>query len=382
MSSSGPNSDPPAFPAVWIEHLLRNVPAYGRLSAADRDTLQHLVLAFLKEKRFEGCGGLEITDEIRVTIAGQACLLLLNLNARFSKLRSILVYPDTFVPKRVWSYAHDGVGDPGTGTLGESWSQGAVVLSWRSVLEGAADPTDGRNLVLHEFAHQLDQEDGSADGIPLLRRRSPFRVWADVLRQEHAALAAAVERGDETVLDSYGATNRAEFFAVATETFFERPHELSEQHPAVYEMLRRYYGQDPAGAGARDVGSRITAGAGGSESWTWSFRLQIAAVVLVLLVLYGAMVHVRTGGGPWLTNEPGVRVIGYPPSQSCAVDAETGMMHGRVVSILGRDREVVGYRVQRSVSTYRGQPAGIMASHDVRAEGVRLIACSGAIHGR
>jgi MtfA peptidase len=363
------------FPAEWIADLERNVPAYLRLSAEQRERLQQRILAFLAEKHFEGCGGLELTDEIRVTIAAQACLLLLNLDARFSKLRSILVYPDTFVGRRTWIHEHFSGSDPSTATLGESWTQGAVVLSWSSVLAGAADPEDGSNVVLHEFAHQLDQEDGTANGIPLLRGRSAFGVWADVLRHEHAALEKAVERGDDTLLDGYGAKNRAEFFAVATEFFFERPRELSERHPAVYEQLRRFYGQDPAGVGAREVTSRATAGIG-TERWGWRFYLQVGAILAAVAAFSIFMVHRQNPStGPWLTPQPGVSIIGYPPPERCAVDLADGRVQGRVVAILGDGERVVGYRVQRNLGRPRQQPGGSLASHDVYAEAVNLVPC-------
>lgn len=240
------------LPDAWRRHIDQNVPYAGALSPRDREELERQISIFVAEKRFEGCGGLVLTDEMRVTIAAQACLLTLRLDADYyPKLRTILVYPSTFVPKRpslrpAWMEDREP-----TATLGESWVWGIVILSWDSVLAGAGDVQDGRNVVLHEFAHQLDQEDGAGDGVPFLPRSSNYSTWARVLQDHFSDLVEATNRGQRHVLDSYGATNPAEFFAVATETFFEKPRQLLNSSPALYDELRRYYGQDPA-AGASD----------------------------------------------------------------------------------------------------------------------------------
>jgi Mlc titration factor MtfA (ptsG expression regulator) len=188
---------------------------------------------------FEACGGLEeVTEEMRLVIASQACLLLLESGYKdFGLLRSILIYPDAYVVR-------DEFGTEDV-HLGESWETGSVVLSWRNVAEGARDPEDGLNVVLHEFAHQLDQADGGADGVPILKRRGEYREWAEVFTACYDLLCKRVNRGERTVLDDYGATNPAEFFAVATETFFEEPGQLKRAHRDVYEALQRFYGLDP-----------------------------------------------------------------------------------------------------------------------------------------
>jgi Mlc titration factor MtfA (ptsG expression regulator) len=220
---------------------------YATLSSEEQAELRALIQVFVAEKSWEAHGGLEMTDEIRVTVAAQACLLLLRLDADFyPRLRSILVYPSSYVPQRVERWAHGHLEPPPAVHLGESWSSGVVVLAWDSVRAGAADAGDGSNVVFHEFAHQLDQEAGSSDGVPLLEHPSTYRAWGRVLEQELARLRTDTERGRPSVLDEYGATDRAEFFAVATEAFFERPHALRERHPALYEELRRFFGQDPA----------------------------------------------------------------------------------------------------------------------------------------
>jgi len=237
------------FPPAWLAIIERDVPMYARLSLEDRAELLRRVLVFLAEKNFEGAGGLEMTDEIRVTIAAQACILLLRLDEDeyYPRLRSIVVYPSAYrVPReqREGAVIHEGEAVH----LGESWQHGAVVLAWNSARRGAADPRDGQNVILHEFAHQLDQEDGAADGTPELERWAFYAPWARVLSEHYLGLRRAARGGGRTVLDKYGATNEAEFFAVATEVFFERPALLRSRHPELYEELSRYFGQDPAEA--------------------------------------------------------------------------------------------------------------------------------------
>jgi Mlc titration factor MtfA (ptsG expression regulator) len=235
------------FPPAWRSILERNVPYYGLLPEADRRALRDLVRIFIAENTFEGCGGLELTDEIRVSIAAQACILLLHRGVdRYRTLRTILVYPHTYVVERGRRQPDGTVIEGPQPRHGESWHHGAVVLSWHEVKRGAADIDDGRNVVFHEFAHQLDNESGAAEGAPALGPRSRYLAWARVLGREYAELTEAVDRHRPTVLDAYGATSPAEFFAVATESFFERPRELRDRHSELYEELRRFYGQDPA----------------------------------------------------------------------------------------------------------------------------------------
>ncbi len=234
------------FPPAWREILERNVPLVGRLSTQQRRRLETAVQRFLLDMSFEGCGGLEIDDEIRVTIAGQACLLALGRDEKpFPKLRSILVYPSTYSSEDVRHVEGGFVEEGEQSRLGESWHQGYVVLAWDAVLHGAADVGDGHNVVLHEFAHQLDQEDGVADGVPLFEHPLRYGQWARVLERDFEKLVARSRYGTHSVLDAYGATNKAEFFAVATETFFEKPHALRRRYPELYELLREFFQLEP-----------------------------------------------------------------------------------------------------------------------------------------
>ncbi len=244
------------FPETWLGWIQQNVPIYEQMPEADKRELRGHVQVFLAEKRFEGCGGLEITDEIRVTIAAQACVLLVRRPMDyFPKLRSILVYPAAFTASATSVVDGNIVAEGPLHRLGESWTTGSVVLSWNAVERGASHLHDGQNVVFHEFAHQLDQEDGAGDGAPLLGKRGDFTLterrslyvsWARVMQDAFDQLQFRVRHGKKTLLDDYGATNPAEFFAVATETFFEKPRLLKKRHPELYDELSRYYHQDPA----------------------------------------------------------------------------------------------------------------------------------------
>jgi hypothetical protein len=235
------------FPAEWIAILERNVPLYPRLPPEDQRELQGHIQVFLAEKRFEGVAGLGITDEIKVTVAAHACILLLHRKTNYYPgLFSIIVYPHAYIARRA---ERDALGIMVEGPevrLGESWPRGTLVLSWDAAQAGATDVHDCHNIMFHEFAHQLDAEDGSMEGAPALPKRSMYRTWARTLGREYERLRLDVARGHATVLDPYGAQSPAEFFAVATECFFTDPRRLRERHPELYEELRRYFNQDPA----------------------------------------------------------------------------------------------------------------------------------------
>jgi MtfA peptidase len=235
------------FPAAWDGILARNFPLDSRLPDGDRRELRNRIRIFLLEKRFEGVGGLQLTDEIRVTVAAQACLLLLHRGEDdYSRLSTILVYPAAYRARTQEHGEYGMVTEIDQVRLGEAWNAETVVLSWDDVRHGAVAEHDGRNVVIHEFAHQLDMEDRDANGAPALDDPSMYAVWARVLGREYERLKDAVDRHEATLLDAYGTTSPAEFFAVATETFFEEPIKLRNQHADLYEQLRTFYGQDPA----------------------------------------------------------------------------------------------------------------------------------------
>ncbi|MDJ0734182.1 MAG: zinc-dependent peptidase [Nostocaceae cyanobacterium] len=235
-----------SFSPLWKSIVENNLPIYTSLSSEERRRLQGHIQVFLAEKQFIGCQGLQVTEEMKVIVAAVACLLLLNERDKyFPKLRSILVYPGVYFVKETVATGYYVVEERRTARLGESWSRDQVVLSWEQVEQDTKNWQDGHNVVLHEFAHQLDQEDGQAEGVPILKSKSDYQIWAQVMTAEYQQFCDDVHRGIKTVIDSYGATNPAEFFAVATETFFEKPQQLLRKHRDLYELLRGYYQVNP-----------------------------------------------------------------------------------------------------------------------------------------
>jgi len=261
------------FPPAWRNILRRRVSFYRQLPADLQLQLRRRILEFLAEKPFLGCAGLVLTDEMRVTIAAQACLLRLNRpGPLFPELRQVLVYPGAFLVDRVHAAPGGVLREERRALAGESWQQGQVILSWQDVLDGASVPDDGHNVVLHEFAHQLDQETGAANGAPRLGSRAAYARWASVMSREFAGLQARIRARDAAraraqagwswlgsspepepepapppadLISDYGATNEAEFFAVVTEVFYEQPRALATRHPELFALLRDYYAVDP-----------------------------------------------------------------------------------------------------------------------------------------
>ncbi|HEY6225218.1 MAG TPA: M90 family metallopeptidase, partial [Gemmatimonadales bacterium] len=240
---------PADVPASWRPLIEQRVPIARRLTAEEWNRLLWLVTGFVREKNFEGMDGLAITEDIKVIVAAQACLLLLHLDmGPFPGVRSILLYPGTFVPRAPALDRHVRLEpDLEPAPLHGEALRGVIVLSWDSVQQSGAESRDGHNVVLHEFAHELDLEDGYVDGVPLLEPPSSTRAWARVLRERFEELQQKTRDGEPDLLNAYGATNRAEFFAVATELFFERPVEMRERYPDLYRELQGFYRQDPAG---------------------------------------------------------------------------------------------------------------------------------------
>lgn len=236
------------FPAPWRRILRLRVPLVARLPARQQLRLKGLMQVFLAEKPIIGCRGLRVTDEMRVTIAALACLPLLGAaRGVYPELRQILLYPGAFVVERSVPTPGGLQSDQRRVLLGESWSQGQVLLAWDEVRRGAATPGDGHNVVIHEFAHQLDQAGGPANGAPALATTEDYRRWSTVMSREFERLRWRLSQGETTLIDPYGASEPAEFFAVVSELFFERPHELAQQHPELYGELQHYYRLDPAG---------------------------------------------------------------------------------------------------------------------------------------
>jgi len=224
----------------------RNVVQYRGMAVPLREQLQGLVKRFLHEKTFVGCAGLEVTEEMRVTIAAQACLLLLNRTTEvYPGLHAVLVYPGAFLVPRKQVDPGGVVTETRQDLLGESWGDGRVILSWDHVRRAGHDPEGAQNVVLHEFAHQLDSESGSTNGAPLLGSAERYRRWSETLARDFELLRRETYWGQRDVLDPYGASSPAEFFAVATESFFEQPHALAARHPELYAEFQRYFRVDP-----------------------------------------------------------------------------------------------------------------------------------------
>jgi len=232
------------FPAAWDGHIARNVAIARRLGVAERMRLRELVQVFLAEKHFEGCGGLELTEEMKVTIAAQACVLLLGRDASlYDDVGSILVYPSIVrSPMRklgVFEQPRAPIAE-GAALSGEAILRGPVILAWDVALAGGREEVPG-NVVFHELAHKIDMANGAVDGAPPLPTRAEQRRWSAVCAAAFERLRRDVAAGWPTALDPYGATNEAEFFAVATETYFTRPDELRAMEPALYAVLATFY---------------------------------------------------------------------------------------------------------------------------------------------
>ncbi len=235
------------FPDAWLAYLAANVPYYPLLASEEQEKLRRDLRVFVAEKRWEGCGGLVLDDEMKVTIAAQACLLTLARDEDdYRVVQSILVYPNEYaVPHQ--TRLQDTFSIVGQSTrLGEAWYRGPVILSWADVRESSRHLGNGRNLVWHEFAHQLDMLDREVDGTPPLENRAQYRQWTAVMTAEHERLRSSAEAGQPTLLDPYGTQNEAEFFAVVTECFFDRPVEMRAQHSELYELFKAFYRQDTA----------------------------------------------------------------------------------------------------------------------------------------
>lgn len=234
------------MPQHHLDIMNANVPVYRHMDVELQQQLHKLVKQFLYQKKFIGCAGQHIDDDVRVTIAAQACMLLLNRPSRvYAGLDTVLVYPSAFMAPRKHVDDAGVVTEARQDLLGESWGDGRVVLAWDHVLNGTLNWTEGHNVVLHEFAHQLDSESGSNNGAPWLGDRASYQRWSEVLSRDFANLQVDAMYRQQSVLDHYGASSPAEFFAVATEAFFARPYEMASRHPQLFAEFLQYYRVDP-----------------------------------------------------------------------------------------------------------------------------------------
>jgi MtfA peptidase len=227
--------------------VARNLVVADLLADSDRHELEGKTRVLLEEKSFEGCGGLDLTDEHRVTIAAYGALLLLHRDTDYyPRLGSILVYPSAFLAPVRHAVGEVAGIETDEERIGESWSAGSLVVSWEDVVADVEDPAAGCSVLIHELAHQLDEEESFGEGVPTLANAAAYRSWQEVFSREYEAHRAAVDRGRRTLLDEYAAESPAEFFAVASETFFLLPLDLRMRHPDLYRELASFYRQDPA----------------------------------------------------------------------------------------------------------------------------------------
>ena len=238
------------FPSSWEEILRHNVPSFKLLNSEEREHLRNLIKVFIAEKEWVGCGGLRLIDEMRVTIAAMACMLILSLNHNYYKnVETILIYPeDVVLPERQIGFFEMVTQpmEPDGPITGQAFEQGPLILVWDAVLQSIEEAGSGYNVVYHEFAHKLDMQDGVADGTPLLSDGAKYRDWVKICSREYLKLLKDVEKGKRTFLDEYGATDEVEFFAVATEHFFDQPVQMLKAAPELYRVLKEFYRQDPA----------------------------------------------------------------------------------------------------------------------------------------
>lgn len=224
--------------------VVRQVPLLRRLPPELRQRLEGKMNLFLDQVSFHGNRGLEVTEEMELSIAAQACLLIVNTDMWYNNVRTILLYPSAF-KSRQSRQSGFVVTESETVRTGESWNRGPVVLSWAHSMAGSLNDNDGQNVVLHEFAHQIDDMSGHTNGIPLLGRDQSFAEWERAFLTAFATHVSEVERGKNTVIDPYGAEGHEEFFAASVEVFFERPRALKGEAPGVYEQLSRLFRLDP-----------------------------------------------------------------------------------------------------------------------------------------
>ena len=235
------------FPRPWLAWLHGNVRHYQYLERQKQAMMCQIVQVFVAEKTWFGGNGFSVTDEMKVTVAGQAAVLALGMEEPyyFDRVQSVILYEGPYEHPVQWR-GPSGVIAERVPVLGEAWYRGPIVLSWREVLLDGRDASSGRNVVLHEFAHHIDGLDGGVDGSPPLVGREQHQRWYRVTEMEYRHLVRQARRNEVSLLDHYGASNRAEFFAVATECFFEQPHAMQARHAELYGVLRDFYRQDPA----------------------------------------------------------------------------------------------------------------------------------------
>ena len=235
------------FKAEWEDWLTASLPLYTALPHDHRIKLKRKISEFIPSVYWEGAKGLELNEKMIVLIAAQACLLIINMEGLpFRRLKTVIVFPEAFVHESTETDEGGIHTDSRHRVSGLSFDSGTVSLAWKETQVGGRCMHDGYNLFFHEFSHQLDQASGYANGAPVLRRPEYYGEWYEVMRDEFERLIEDSSKGRVTLLDDYGAEDPAEFFAVATETFFEKARKMRKHYPDLYRVMKQYYQLDPA----------------------------------------------------------------------------------------------------------------------------------------
>lgn len=241
------------LPETAWRDVVASLPLLGGLSGEELNRLRELVAVFLREKELAAAGGYGLSGDMRLKIAAQACLPILNLGLDYyAGWVSVIVYPDEFVPEHEFMDEYGVVHLVREPMIGESWERGPVILSAADVERSGEH--DGVNVVIHEFAHKLDMLNGVPDGFPPLHREMERSAWTQAFTAAFDDFGAKVESGAETLIDPYAAESPAEFFAVVSEAFFEIPHALRREYPEVYRQLAAFYRQDPVARMGEEAG--------------------------------------------------------------------------------------------------------------------------------
>ena len=234
---------------LW-QKITRHFSFTRAMAPEELERLRRWVILFLHDKKLQAAGGLKLNDRMRLSIAAQACVLILNLDLDYYRgWLEVIVYPDEFIPKYEYTDEAGVVHEMREPSSGESWPRGPVILSWADVVW--TGDAEGYNVVIHEFAHKLDMLEGVSDGCPPLHRGMSRRIWAETFTEAYEDFCDRVDSGEDTIIDPYAAENHAEFFAVMSESFFELPVTVREEYPAVYDQLRQFYRQDPVARSGR-----------------------------------------------------------------------------------------------------------------------------------
>jgi Mlc titration factor MtfA (ptsG expression regulator) len=235
------------FPMQWDQALSRYWPLFSRIPYELQQKLRQHIKVFMAEKQIVAVQGLQLSEQERLIIAAQACLLIINKSFdHYDALKTILVYPSTFTTNRAMQREDGTVANDHRILSGESWDSGKIIISWDDTVFGLSNDHDGHNVVIHEFAHLLDHENGLANGAPFLDHKADYQNWSSVFNDAYTRMRRHLETGHPSVFDPYGASNPAEFFAVVSEMFFENGYRIAHHEPALYAQLKHYYGVDTA----------------------------------------------------------------------------------------------------------------------------------------